>query len=53
MESIVPQRRKYAGVTADAGEGDALAGQPAQTIIETYKSQLEGEVAAYNAELAK
>lgn len=51
MTKIVPQRRKYAGVSNGAGEGEALDGTPAQTIIETYKSQLEGEVEAYNAAL--
>lgn len=51
MTKIIPQRRKYEGVSADAGEGDALDGTPAQTVIETYKSQLEGEVEAYNAAL--
>lgn len=52
MEKTMPQRRKYAGVS-DVGEGDALNGTPAQTIIETYKSQLEAEVAAYNEALKK
>jgi len=51
MTKIIPQRRNYAGVSAGAGEGEALDGTPAQTVIETYKSQLEGEVAAYNASL--
>lgn len=51
MTKIIPQRRNYAGVSAGAGEGEALDGSPAQTIIETYKSQLEGEVDAYNAAL--
>lgn len=50
MEKIVPQRRDYANVS-NVGEGDALDGSPAQTIVETYKSQLEAEVEAYNAAL--
>lgn len=50
---IIPQRREYEGVSAAAGEGEALDGTPAQTIIETYKGQLEGEVSAYNANLKK
>ncbi len=50
MEKIVPQRRNYANVS-HVGEGDALDGSPAQTIVETYKSQLEAEVEAYNAAL--
>lgn len=53
MEKIVPQRRKYTGVKIEAGESEALKGEPAQTIIETYKSQIEGEVAAYNDALKK
>lgn len=55
MEKIVPQRRNancylYNGqtVTMGAGEKEALEGVPAQTVIETYKKQLENEVAAYN-----
>ena len=55
MEKIVPQRRnancyQYNGqnVTVGAGEGEALKGEPAQTVIETYQKQLENEVAAYN-----
>lgn len=55
MEQIVPQRRnancyQYNGqnVTVGAGESEALKGEPAQTVIETYKKQLENEVAAYN-----
>ena len=50
MEKIVPQRRNYTGVD-HVGEGDALDGTPAQTIVETYKSQLEAQVEAYNAAL--
>lgn len=50
MEKIVPQRRNYANVS-NVGEGEALGGSPAQTIVETYKSQLEAEVEAYNAAL--
>lgn len=50
MEKIIPQRRDYANVS-NVGEGDALDGSPAQTIVETYKSQLEAEVEAYNAAL--
>lgn len=50
MEKIVPQRRNYANVS-NVGEGEALDGSPAQTIVETYKSQLEAEVEAYNAAL--
>lgn len=50
MENIIPQRREYTGVS-NVGEGEAMEGAPAQTIIETYKSQLEAEVAAYNAAL--
>lgn len=53
MEKIVPQRRTYTGVTIAAGESEALKGEPAQTIIETYKSQIEGEVEAYNKALNK
>lgn len=53
MGKIVPQRRSYSGVNVGAGEGDALNGMPAQTIIETYKSQLDEQVAAYNAALAE
>lgn len=48
MTKIIPQRRNYAGVSAGAGEGEAMDGTPAQTVIETYKTQLEGEVKAYN-----
>lgn len=51
MTKIMPQRRSYSGVNNGAGEGEAMDGSPAQTIIETYKSQLEGEVEAYNAAL--
>lgn len=51
MSKIVPQQRKYTGVTVNAGEGDARNGVPAQTIVETYKSQLEQQVADYNAAL--
>ena len=51
MTKIIPQRRNYSGVSAGAGEGEAMDGSPAQTIIETFKSQLEGEVEAYNAAL--
>lgn len=53
MEKIVPQRRKYAEVNVGAGEKEALEGTPAQTIIETYKTQLESEVAAYNETIKK
>ena len=53
MSKIVPQRRNYAGVSAGAGEKEALDGMPAQTIIETYKTQLEEQVAQYNANLQK
>lgn len=53
MEKIVPQRRKYTDVNVGAGEAEALEGTPAQTIIETYKSQLESEVAAYNENINK
>ncbi len=53
MTKIIPQRREYEGVSVGAGEGEAQEGTPAQTIIETYKSQLEGEVEAYNAALQK
>lgn len=53
MGKIIPQRRKYTGVDVGAGEKDALNGVPAQTIIETYKTQLEEQVAAYNAALEK
>lgn len=52
MSKIVPQRRDYTNVS-NVGEGDALDGSPAQTIVETYKSQLEAEVEAYNAALDK
>ena len=48
MTKIIPQRRKYAGIDEKPGEPEALQGTPAQTIVETYKSQLEAEVAAYN-----
>lgn len=51
MGKIVPQQRKYTGVTVNAGEGDARNGVPAQTIVETYKTQLEEQVATYNAAL--
>lgn len=51
MSKIMPQRRNYSGVSVGAGESDALKGMPAQTIIETYKSQLDEQVAAYNASL--
>lgn len=51
MSKIIPQRRKYTGVDVGAGEGDARNGVPAQTIVETYKTQLEEQVAAYNAAL--
>lgn len=51
MSKIVPQQRKYTGVTVNAGEGDARNGVPAQTIVETYKTQLEEQVATYNAAL--
>ena len=53
MASTVPQRREYPEVSNNVGEGDALEGMPAQTIIETYKSQLDGEVEAYNNALNK
>lgn len=51
MSKIIPQRRKYTGVTVDAGEKEARSGVPAQTIVETYKTQLEEQVATYNAAL--
>lgn len=51
MSKIMPQRRKYTGVDVGAGEGDARNGVPAQTIVETYKTQLEEQVATYNAAL--
>lgn len=51
MSKIIPQRRKYTGVDVGAGEGDARNGVPAQTIVETYKTQLEEQVATYNAAL--
>lgn len=53
MSKIMPQRRGYTGVNVGAGEGDALNGMPAQTIVETYKTQVEEQVAAYNAALAE
>lgn len=53
MSKIVPQRRSYTGVNVGAGEGDALDGVPAQTIVETYKTQLEEQVATYNAALTE
>lgn len=53
MSYIVPQRRGYTGVNVGAGERDALDGVPAQTIVETYKAQLEEQVAAYNAAMAE
>ncbi len=51
MEKIVPQRRDYSNVSNSIADGEAMRGTPAQTLIETYKSQLESEVAAYNEKL--
>lgn len=51
MEKIVPQRRNYTNVSNSIADKEAMRGTPAQTLIETYKSQLESEVAAYNANL--
>lgn len=54
MENIIPQRKNnniYEGVTMSYGESEAKEGTPAATIIETYKSVVEGEIAAYNASL--
>ena len=54
MENIIPQRKNnnlYEGVTMSYGEDEAKAGTPAATIVDTYKSVVESEIAAYNASL--
>lgn len=54
MTSIIPQRKAndvYTGVTMGYGDGEALAGSPAATIIETYRGVIKGEVEAFNKKL--
>ncbi len=56
MTSIVPQRKGndvYTGVTMDYGDGEALGGSPAATIIETYRGVVSSEVASFNKTLEK
>ncbi|MCM1231980.1 MAG: extracellular solute-binding protein [Ruminococcus flavefaciens] len=48
----IPQKRiSYSGIDIYADQNNAIDGMPPQTVVETHKSRLEAEIAAYNEAL--